>query len=114
MKAFDIHSAFTSLCRLSEQWGVMLVFDEDFMATFDPETRTFPAAPWLDMDADHAWQGVADNRLFVLFDTEADMEHAYCLTVGDDGPTELNPYDGIGRVYALTCDPTGQMMNENT
>jgi len=39
---------------------------------------------------------------------------AYYRTVGDDGPTKLNDYNGPCRIYALTCDPFGQLLNENT
>ena len=50
----------------------------------------------------------------LTFDTEKEMEKHYDLTVGDDGPTKYNSYDGECRVYALTCSNTGELLTENT
>jgi hypothetical protein len=50
----------------------------------------------------------------VLFDTEEELLYAYNRTVGDDGPTKLNPYNGPARVYARTCDQDGNLITENT
>ena len=55
-----------------------------------------------------------DGLGYLFFNTEAECCAAFEDIVGDDGPTKKNPYDGPMRVYALTCDPHGELMNENT
>ena len=70
------------------------------------------AAPYLNLD-DHA-QILADARGYLIFDSEDEMEKYYDMTVGDDGPTDSNDYNGSARVYALTCSAEGELLNENT
>jgi predicted membrane GTPase involved in stress response len=36
------------------------------------------------------------------------------IEFGEDGPTAMNPYDGNVKIYALTCNPEGKLLNENT
>jgi hypothetical protein len=48
------------------------------------------------------------------FDTEEDARAAFASTVGDDGPTPSNPYNGPTRVYALLANPDGRLLTENT
>lgn len=77
----------------------------------------FKAAPYLkDLFKvnDKALQIFADGYGLFLFEDEHEMINAYTRTVGDDGPTELNDYDGSTRIYAITCDPNGNLMDENT
>ena len=50
----------------------------------------------------------------LTFDTEEEMDKHYDMTVGDDGPTKLNNYNGPVRVYALTCSNKGELWTENT
>jgi hypothetical protein len=54
-------------------------------------------------------QILSDGNGYLVCDSKEEMEELYNLTVGDDGPTATNPYDGPVRVYALTSDG-----NENT
>lgn len=54
------------------------------------------------------------GRLVLSFDTEAEMLECYNQTVGDDGPTKTNTYNGPVRVYAVTCNNKGVIQNENT
>lgn len=68
------------------------------------------AAPYLKDDV----RMFSDGIVILTFDDEKEMDHYYKMTVGDDGPTELNNYDGEARVYALTCSANGELMNENT
>lgn len=68
---------------------------------------------FLDKDDKNYWQIIIDGYGFSIFDNEKDMENFYNKIVGDDGPTELNPYNGPIKVYALTCGPNG-LLNENT
>ncbi len=55
-----------------------------------------------------------DHEAFLVFDTQDAMEEAFWSTVGDDGPTESNPYDGPCRVYAQCYWPSGMIGNSNT
>lgn len=43
-----------------------------------------------------------------------EMRELFQRTVGDDGPTPLNTYDGPVRVYACACSPSGQLLGCNT
>ena len=50
----------------------------------------------------------------LVFRTEALCRAAYDSTVGEDGPTKTNSYDGPVHIYCLTCDDKGILHNENT
>ena len=67
------------------------------------------AAPYLTTD-----QLFHEGTCILTFDTEVEMQNYYNLTVGDDGPTKLNSYNGEARVYALTITNTGELSTENT
>jgi len=70
------------------------------------------AAPYLDFKQNS--QAILDGCAILIFDSLDEMEHYYALTVGDDGPTLLNSYNGNTHVYALTCSSDGKFLNENT
>ena len=70
------------------------------------------AAPYLNLDDD--CQAISDGMAFIVCEDAEELNRLYNSTVGDDGPTELNPYDGPASVYALTIGPDGQTWNENT
>lgn len=74
------------------------------------------AAPYLCANTSGAGdpQIMVENSAIILFDSEEEMQDAYDRTVGYDGPTKKNPYTGTARVYALTCSPDGECMQENT
>ena len=123
VKFLSKHHVFEELCRTSGKWGLYISFSD--LDTNDEliswEYGLFKAAPYLktneDMDYEHICvceQICSDGWGILLFDTEEEMEKYYNLTVGDDGPTDTNPYNGDYRVYALTCDPIGQLLTENT
>lgn len=109
MKALDTHGVLGELCKAANLPGMFISFDWNFD---DGPAEVFEAAPYLDPH-EHG-QILADGRGYLLFDDEEEMERTYWLTVGDDGPTETNPYNGKIRVYALTCSRSGQFLNENT
>lgn len=115
---------FEELCRSTGKWGMYIHFcddDDDDSLWVD---GLFKAAPYLDTSKCseeseyericNCEQICSDGWGIFLFDTEEEMDHYYQLTVGDDGPTKLNNYNGPFRVFALTCDPTGQLLTENT
>jgi hypothetical protein len=69
------------------------------------------AAPYLTYNDS---QALVDGEAVIICDSVEEQNRLYWQTVGDDGPTDTNPYDGKARVYALTIDKTGQTLNENT
>lgn len=113
MKAqvLDLHRMASEVCRLSKQWGLYVSGGMwDFMQS-DGDYRV-KASPYLSM-GDHA-QVVSDGRGLLLCETEDECRRLYVLTVGDDGPTAANPYDGTDRVYAMVIDADGVVVTENT
>jgi len=104
MELLDFHSVLIRLCKASGKWGMYIgISNGDFI-------NEYLAAPYLKKNH----QVVTDGSGIALFNTEREMKKYYNMTVGDDGPTNANPYSGKVRVYALTCDPNGQLLNENT
>jgi hypothetical protein len=98
-------------CALAAALGKPVLYVSlNHEAKDDPEAM-YGAAPYLrDVDL----QIAVDGQATIVCDSWEECEALYDQTVGDDGPTKTNPYDGPGRVYALTIDATGQMQNENT
>ena len=70
------------------------------------------AVPYL--TEDQARQLLFDGGFLVVCDSKEECERFYSQTVGDDGPTKTNPYDGLANVYALTISDHGVLMAENT
>lgn len=111
MRVLDQFRTLEVLCAATKQWGMAI----NWYGNVEPEQEfeeLQKAAPYLKID-EHA-QSMIEGRAYLLFDTEEEMEKHFWMTVGDDGPTALNDYNGPMRVYAITCDPTGQLLNENT
>jgi hypothetical protein len=106
MTVLTINGALRQLCRLSGKWGMCAGFWDD------PVDEIIRAAPWLQGRAE-ANQAIIDGHAFLLFDDEDECTAAFGQTVGHDGLAR-NPYAGPARVYAVTCDPEGQIHNENT
>jgi len=119
---YDLHRLFGEFCRLRHSWGLLISHQ------FTEETPGRPfhsgtyfgdltlAAPYLQLgDSSAPWisQAIFEGQGFYV-GSEREVQDLYNQTVGDDGPTELNPYDGPVRVYALTFAPDGRTMNENT
>lgn len=109
MKKLDITGMLTELCKATNQYGILLSLEPWTEKISWQEVQK--AVLCLDLDED--MQAFGDGYCIILGSKE-EIERAYDQTVGDDGPTELNKYDGPARVYALTCDNTGQTLNENT
>jgi len=70
-------------------------------------------ANWQD-DNDNMAQIMFDGSGFILCEDEAEMKEYYYQTVGDDGTTKYNPYNGPARVYALAIEADGEIGTENT
>ena len=109
MISLDQDSEFSALCKALKKWGISV----DFCGS-DSLGEIFKACPFLDAKVHKHVQMLIDGHGVFLFDTRDEMERHYRMIVGDDGPTDLNPYDGLVRVYALTCNPNGLLLNENT
>jgi len=103
----DSETILSSLCKSHEKWGMYISFVDD-----TDLQEIFKAAPYLNTEA--FMHTCVNGCGYILFDTEEEMMDLYHQTVGDDGPTKLNSYNGPARVYALTCDPQGNLLNENT
>src|SRR6267142_5136915 len=103
MKSFTQTEIFREACRALNKFGLYISFE--FTTNLDSDL--FLAAPYLNFQ-EHS-QIIIDGVGYLLFDTREEMESHYRQTVGDDGPTETNPYDGPVRVYALTCNNEGQL-----
>ncbi len=110
MKALASTESFQLLCKSTGKWGMFL----SFSAPEDELMELSKAAPYLNENLENYYQIMVEDSCILLFDTEEEMEGHYNQTVGDDGPTKLNSYNGHTRVYALTCNPEGQLLTENT
>ena len=111
MKVFSHVKAACELARALHKPVLYLGFNPDhpaFAAEWDK------AAPYLTYDDNETMQAVFDGNAIIVCDSDKERDRLYNLTVGDDGPTKTNSYDGPVRVYALTIDRTGQTLNENT
>lgn len=106
----DLHQMAQAACREACKHGLWLSFP-----TWHIIDNYFLAAPWLKGLQDNSlFQGMGDGHVLALFDTAEERDAAYQNTVGDDGPTKTNPYNGPCRIYALTISPDGELLNENT
>lgn len=98
-----------ALCRQHQMWGMYAsIFNQGL-----GHEEILKAAPWAS-EGTALWNLTLEDSVYLFFSTEEEMLAVYGQTVGDDGPTETNPYNGPARVYALTCDPEGNTHNENT
>ena len=109
MTLLDLHQMAQAACREAGKHGLWLSFPSWHIID-----DLFLAAPWLKGLQDSSLQGISDGHGLALFDTAEERDAAYRNTVGDDGPTSTNPYNGPCRIYALTISPEGELLNENT
>ena len=112
MQILDKIEAFKQLCKSMSKWGMYIYACEHLVPAEDYIAELKKAAPYLDF-MKHG-KVMMDGCGIILFDSEEELNALYYQTVGDDGPTNHNPYDGPMKVYALTCSPDGLLMNENT
>lgn len=120
MQVVDLTKALMIMCKLKKRydmyisWITDVVTDVDGDAVDDNEwyNNLLEAAPYL--QGEKFMQIVANGCGFLFFNTEKEMDKYFNMTVGDDGPTSVNSYNGTVRVYAITCDNKGNLMSENT
>ena len=114
MKHYTSTDALQNMCKSNKQWGMFFSISntdmDDYVTLYE---EIYKAAPYLkEMEA---MQNCMNGYGYILFESEEECRNIYLQTVGDDGPTKLNNYasDKV-RVYALTCNPDGILMSENT
>jgi len=103
MQYITFMEALQYMCKLEKKWGLYFSYNEGVDLQ-----EVLKAAPYL--KAEHL---TPSNGAF-LFDTEKEMLKHFNMTVGDNGPTRTNSYDGPVQVYAVTCSPEGEIQDENT
>jgi len=66
------------------------------------------AAPFLHLADDDHLQAIVDGYVYVLCDSDEELQQLFGQVVGDDGPTGANPYNGPHIIYddndTLTMD----------
>lgn len=104
---------FQELCKVKNKWGLLfsVSYDANLM---DVIAEAKKAAPWLDKLEFGQMFSAVFNGGYLFFDAEKEMRDVFDMTVGGDGPTTLNSYEGPTRVYALTCGPDGKLITGNT
>ncbi len=113
MRALTVQEAAQELARLLRK-PVLFIAPHmpECSECDDPVTEMVKSAPYL--APDEFMQILADEHGIIVCDDEAELERLFSQTVGDDGPTDSNPYHGPGNTFALTIAATGETMNENT
>lgn len=120
MKTWKDHELFSFLltARGKRLWGLVLscsngdAFDNnpyEVSKAIHPNLRQGVRAG--DMTAFDLATG---ETVWLTFETEAEAREYYNWTVGDDGPTKLNPYEGPANVYACLYNNEGKPVTENT
>ena len=118
MECFEKDDMLEKLCKVSKQYGMFIEFDRALLMcckerSFDDSIKElYRAAPYLEKkECKHI---IPSGSGFFLFENEDELNEYYNQTVGYDGPTELNKYDGYFRVYAYAVNPNGEVYKENT
>ena len=102
-------------CRKTRQWAVFLSLpmrDAKFVGKYTEEAQR--AAPYLSQEQIFEAALCRDGTLIVLCKSERVAYRLFDQTVGDDGPTETNPYNGDFRIYAMVVNRKGEAETENT
>ncbi len=108
----------SALCKGRKSYGMLASFpvptDQEWENLETYIEELYKAAPYLTRDVLTSQDVLFTGQVYLFFSSEEEMLEYYDATVGDDGPTETNKYDGPVKVYAITCDPSGTLLNENT
>lgn len=107
MEYYDMTEVLRALCKATEKWGLFISFDTSCI-----QEEVIEACSFLDLD-EHR-QIIFDGIGYFLFDTEEELWQHYKMCIGEDGPTELNNYNGPLVVYALTVNNLGEYQTVNT
>jgi hypothetical protein len=112
MKKLNAVEAAQELAKTLKKPILYISFDPFSLEGDDPFTEQSKSAPYLDPLEDiHL---MMYNEAIIICNDDEELKELFWQTVGDDGPTETNPYDGPARTYALTINSRGEMLNENT
>lgn len=110
-KAITNDTALAELaCRGAEKHGLYIGFAGPEVS-MDERVK---AAPYLKESPTLYVRMELHGNALLLFESESERDDYYWKTVGDDGPTKLNPYKGPAKVYALRIDRKGRPLGENT
>jgi len=105
-------------CQKAKKHAMMISFDPRYQeGGFELfASEVIKAAPYLANFGDwpQFFEIFMDGEGVLFFDSEKEMLDAFSQTVGDNGPTNINSYDGQCAVYALTFYPDGKLGVENT
>lgn len=111
MKALDSWGTLQELARATGKPHMYISFQNP---DFSPEEQN-KCAPYLEFSGNRKdIQIWSTGWGYILFDTDEEMELALRQTIGDDGPTNENPYKGPARCYACTCYGDGELGSNNT
>ena len=108
MKIMTIHESMQALAKSLNKPCMYISWDSD--DNFEEEICK--AAPYLNLE-EH-FQILCDGSAIIAFDSDGEMDKAFNQTVGDEGPTKQNKYNGEATVYALTCNAKGEIETVNT
>jgi hypothetical protein len=97
-----------AFAKVSGKWCVFLSIDP----LAGEISEACLAAPYLAPDRDG--QLIEDGYGVIVCETREEMERVFNLTIGDSGATLANPYCGDLKIYALSCDPDGILLQDNT
>ena len=107
-----------AIAKANEKWVLYILFSVEYGEdTLAEQAELEKAAPYLktlretDYPAYHHLR--SEGRAWFVFDTELECYGYFHQTVGDNGPTNINDYNGSCKVFAMTCDPFGELQNEN-
>jgi hypothetical protein len=101
------------VARHFNKWVLYIGFEVPSEQSFNSDLdELFKAAPYLNIQ-EHL-QIICDGHGYIICDSEEECRNLFDQTVGDDGPTKLNSYNGKANVYALVVSNDGISMTENT
>lgn len=107
MDVIDHWTLFEQFLQCSKKYGVLLSCSSDNPLPEEVEK----AAPGLSR-TEYILLASGD-KMYAIFDTYHEANAFFWKVVGDDGPTQNNPYNGPVRVFACMGGPEG-IITENT
>jgi hypothetical protein len=110
MKILTVRDTCQQTAKSLNKWCLFISFTGNTDRADHREMRK--AVPYLDyVDATKLYCG---QQLFLVCDDKKECHKLFDQTVGDDGPTLTNSYNGYARVYAEIIGPDGKSRGENT
>jgi len=103
MKLLSSNDLVSKYCALLHKYAIVFACDEGYDI---PEIQK--AIPFLTEE-----EILMYNEGIILCESKECAYKLFACIVGDDGPTELNNYNGPARVYACVYGPAGPE-SENT